>query len=457
MTGTVLENTLQQSLKQNLTIANKLIKSLQILNMGRLELEQTLLKEAEGNPLLEVEIDNAEIDWEKFFADNNKTIFFDKNNVEYNDDDVDFENITRNIDSIYDKLHAQVSIMKLPSIDKKICRFLIDSLDKDGYLREEEWVIVEKLKVSMNDLERCIKIVQGLEPCGVGARTIEECLLLQLKRGCLDDRIKSLDPDVLEKVITDDLNLIANMNIDKLQKKYKMSRTDVIYMIDFIKSLYPKPVSMYSDEKTIYIYPDVFIEKKSGFSVAKLYKEENMKIYINNYYKDLLLNSDDKEAKKYIKEKLNSAKNIINDVKDRNTTVVGIANAIIEEQREFFDGNGELKPLSMTDLAEKLQCHVSTISRGVSDKYMLTEKGIIELKKFFTNAHKNVMGDDISTDTIKDSIKEIIDGEDKKKPLSDKKIEDLLKVRGIVIARRTIAKYREELGYLSSSKRKNIE
>ena len=168
------------------------------------------------------------------------------------------------------------------------------------------------------------------------------------------------------------------------------------------------------------------------------------------------MTSDDEEVKKYIKEKLNSAKSMINDIEERGNTIVSISNAIIEFQYDYFKNNGRLKPMTQADIADKLDLHISTISRGVNDKYMLTNKGLFELKRFFTGAYESRDGEDISTDTVKDEIKTIIDGEDKRKPLSDSKIEGMLKEKGFDIARRTVSKYREELGYLSSSKRKNI-
>ena len=445
----MIGNKLEQILTQKLTISNKIVQSLKILNMGRIELEEALEKEAESNPLLEVEIDKNEIDWEKYLDDYKKNIIYDKNNVEYNDGDIDFENITRSTDSLYDNLYAQINIMKIPKNEKNICKYLIDSLDNDGYLREDEVVIMENLKIEPCTYNKCLSYVQQLEPSGIGARNIEECLLLQLRKEDYDE--------ITESIIKNDLNLVANSNISKLCQKYKVSKQRMIDIIDIIKKLDPRPVSMHSEDKIVYIYPDVYVEKINGRSEAKAYNEEKTKIYINSYYRDLLKNTDDDNAKKFIKNKLESARKMMRDVSERNTTVLNLANAIIDEQRDFFDYGGDLKPLLMTDLAEKMECSISTISRGVSDKYMLTQNGIVELKKFFTNSHKNISGESVSTTMIKDMIKDIIDGEDKKKPLSDSKIEDILKNRGIEIARRTVSKYREELGYLGSSKRKKYK
>ncbi|SEN40644.1 RNA polymerase factor sigma-54 [Peptostreptococcus russellii] len=445
-----LTNKIEQRQTQKLSISNRIVQSLKVLNMGRHELEEAVERESECNPLLEVNIDKNEVDWEKYFLDERKTINFDRNNVEYNDEhDFNFENLTPSVYSIYDSLYAQINIMDISKMKKKICKYLIDSLDKDGYLREDESTIVRKFGISKYFLEECIEILHGLEPAGIGARNLQECIILQLRHCGINNK-------KLEDMINCDINLIANLSIQQLATKYRLTKEEVVEFIEFIKSLEPKPADMSSEKATVYAYPDVYVEKVDGKSVAKAYNEKKMQLGVNSYYKNLLLSTDDTETKKYIKEKLNSAQKLINDVSERSTTVVNIANSIIDAQRDYFDKDGDLKPLMMTELAEKLNCHVSTISRGVSDKYMLTEKGMYELKDFFTNAYENEDGDVVSSNSIKVKIKSIIDNENKKKPLSDKKIEDLLKEDGIDIARRTVAKYREELGFLGSSKRKQL-
>ena len=445
-----LSNKIGQKQTQKLSISNKIVQSLKVLNMGRHELEETIELESECNPLLEVNIDKNEIDWEKYFLDERKTINFDRNNVEYNDDhELNFENLTPSVDSIYDSLYAQINIMDISKMKKKVCRYLIDSLDKDGYLREDETIVRRKFGVSKYFLEECIDILHSLEPAGIGARNLQECIILQLRHNGINNK-------KLEEMINCDINLIANLSIQQLATKYHLTKEEVVGFIEFIKGLEPKPADMDKEEATVYAYPDVYVEKVDGKSVAKAYNEKKMQLGINSYYKNLLLSTEDTETKKYIKDKLNSAKRLINDVSERSTTVVNIANSIIDAQRDYFDNDGDLRPLMMTELAEKLDCHVSTISRGVSDKYMLTEKGMYELKDFFTTAYENQDGDIVSSNSIKMKIKAIIDNENKQKPLSDKKIEDLLKKDGIDIARRTVAKYREELGYLGSSKRKRL-
>lgn len=446
-----LYNKIEQKQVQKLSISNKLVQSLKILNMGRVELEEQIEFEQVSNPLLEVEVKEDTVDWEAYFKKSKEDfINFDKNEAHYKDnDDYDFENMTVDEDSLFDSLHGQISIMKISKKEKEICDYMIDSLDKDGYMREDEGEIARKFSASSEDISKCISIIQTLEPSGIGARNLSECIIIQLHGLGVKDQ-------VLESIISEDINLIANSNVKAISTKYQVSVDKVKEYIRLIKTLDPRPAEQYIKENIVYSYPDVVVDKVDGRYVALPYNEEKIKLGINTYYSGLLLNSDDPELKKYIKEKLNSAKKLINDIGDRNSTIVNIANVIIDMQYDFFDKDMPLRPMNMNDVAEKVGCHVSTVSRGVNDKYMLTKKGLLEFKTFFSTYHEKESGEATSTSEIMSVIKEIIDSEDKKKPLSDKKIEDILKERGYEIARRTVAKYREELGFLSSSKRKQI-
>lgn len=444
-----LFNKIEQKQSLKINISNELVQSLKILNMGRQELEEEISAEAISNPLLEVQIKEDEVDWEKYFRNEEKNFKVDRNEMPYTDSsEYDFENIISDMDSFYDYLHGQVNIMKVDYEMKKICNYLIDSLDEDGYLRDSELDIAKKIGVDKVLVEEGISIVQELDPPGICARNLGECLVIQLHSMDIYD-------EVLENIVEKNLNLVANANVSEISKKYKIDKEKVKGYILLIKSLDPKPASKYSSTNTVYAYPDVVVEKVDGRYVAKPYKEKNIKLGINKYYKDLLYSSDDENVKKYIREKLNSAKKIINEVSDRSSTVVSISNAIIDIQDDYFNYGGKLKPMTLSDVAEKIGYHMSTVSRGVNDKYMLTPRGLFELRSFFSSGYKTDEGS-ISSDTIKKEIKNILDNEDKKKPLSDKKIEDILKERGYEVARRTVAKYREELGFLSSSKRKKI-
>ena len=445
-----LHNSIQQKQTQTLNISNQIVQSLNILNMGRYELEEAVEAESESNPVLEVEVKDDEINWEEYFKKEKFDYDFDKNEVLYTDSsDYDFENMTSD-DSLYDELHGQIKIMGIDETRMKVCDYLVDSLDEDGYLREKESDIADKLSVSLDLVEECIGLVQTLEPAGICARNLQECIILQLHSDGIYD-------DVLEDIIVNNINLVANSNTKQLASKYKKKQDEIRDYLELIKSLDPRPAERYFKNAIVYAYPDVVLEEdEMGNLVVRPYNEKRLKLNINSYYRDLYIKTDDPSVKSYIKEKLSSAKKIINDVEERKSTVIAIAEAIVEVQFNYFKYEGQLEPMSQQSIADMVGCHISTVSRGVNDKYILTKKGLFEIRSFFSGSLETDEGSTISISVVKNKLKDIIENENKKKPLSDKKLEDMLRAEGFDIARRTVAKYREEIGYLSSSKRKKI-
>lgn len=446
-----LHNSIQQKQTQTLNISNQIVQSLNILNMGRYELEEAVEAESESNPVLEVEVKDDEINWEEYFKKEKFDYDFDKNEVLYTDSsDYDFENMTSDEDSLYDELHGQIKIMGIDETRMKVCDYLVDSLDEDGYLREKESDIADKLSVSLDLVEECIGLVQTLEPAGICARNLQECIILQLHSDGIYD-------DVLEDIIVNNINLVANSNTKQLASKYKKKQDEIRDYLELIKSLDPRPAERYFKNAIVYAYPDVVLEEdEMGNLVVRPYNEKRLKLNINSYYRDLYIKTDDPSVKSYIKEKLSSAKKIINDVEERKSTVIAIAEAIVEVQFNYFKYEGQLEPMSQQSIADMVGCHISTVSRGVNDKYILTKKGLFEIRNFFSGSLETDEGSTISISVVKNKLKDIIENENKKKPLSDKKLEDMLRAEGFDIARRTVAKYREEIGYLSSSKRKKI-
>nr|WP_297395429.1 RNA polymerase factor sigma-54 [uncultured Peptostreptococcus sp.] len=446
-----LHNSIQQKQTQTLNISNQIVQSLNILNMGRYELEEAVEAESESNPVLEVEVKDDEVNWEEYFKKEKFDYDFDKNEVLYTDSsDYDFENMTSDEDSLYDELHGQIKIMGIDETRMKVCDYLVDSLDEDGYLREKESDIADKLSVSLDLVEECIGLAQTLEPAGICARNLQECIILQLHSDGIYD-------DVLEDIIVNNINLVANSNTKQLASKYKKKQDEIRDYLELIKSLDPRPAERYFKNAIVYAYPDVVLEEdEMGNLVVRPYNEKRLKLNINSYYRDLYIKTDDPSVKSYIKEKLSSAKKIINDVEERKSTVIAIAEAIVEVQFNYFKYEGQLEPMSQQSIADMVGCHISTVSRGVNDKYILTKKGLFEIRSFFSGSLETDEGSTISISVVKNKLKDIIENENKKKPLSDKKLEDMLRAEGFDIARRTVAKYREEIGYLSSSKRKKI-
>ncbi|HBF1878315.1 TPA: RNA polymerase factor sigma-54 [Clostridioides difficile] len=442
-------NSLELTQSQKLIMTTQLKQSLSILNMSKLELEEEIKREAENNPLVEVE-KSGEINWEEYIKDMDRSRRLDRTEISYNpDNEVNLENLVKYSSNLYEDLKFQISLYKLTDKELEVCEYIIDSLDEDGYLRTEEKVIVDTLKIDEELFEKCLISVQQLEPSGVGARSLSECLMIQMAS-------LGIYNEILEEIVTKELNLIANNKYKEISKKYNMSLQKCVELINIIKTLDPKPGRTCSVEKSVYIQPDVTVEKIDDEFIVYLNEKDSYQIRINSYYKDILKNSQsDESAKEFIKERLNSATGLMKNIESRKTTVLKIAEEIVKAQDEFLrKGTKYIKPLKMKDIAEKLEFHESTISRGVNGKYMLTPFGVYEFRYFFSSAIETENNEMASSTSIKKIIKETIKDENKKKPLSDDHISKLLKEKGINVARRTVAKYREELGIPSSSKRK---
>lgn len=442
-------NSLELIQSQKLIITTQLKQSLDILNMSKLELEEEIKRESQENPLLEVEKNN-EINWEEYVKNIEYSRQIDKNELYYNpDNDINLDNIIKNIPNLYENLHLQVSLYKINKKEKEICDYIIDSLDEDGYLRTDEKEIIDELNINEDIFKNCLEIIQQLEPIGVGARNLSECLIIQMRN-------LGVDNDLLENIVSKDLDLIGKNKYKEITKKYNISMQKCVNLINIIKTLDPKPGRACSDENSVYVQPDVIVEKIDDEFVVYTNESDNLKIRINNFYKEILQNSKyDEDAKNFIKEKLNSATGLIKSVESRKSTILKISQEIVKNQKDFFDkGEKYIKPMKMKDIAQNLDFHESTISRGVNGKYMLTPFGLYEFKYFFSSALETNNDDLASSVSIKKMIQETIKSENKKKPLSDEQISKILNDSGINIARRTVAKYREELGILSSSKRK---
>ena len=448
------KNTLELNQSQKLILTTQLKQSLAILNMSRLEVEEEIRKESESNPLLEAERNDEGIDWEKYIKHmESVNIRQDKNDAPYSSENaVDFENMIRSTSNLYDYLIDELKYFKLTFEEKRICKYIIDSLDEDGYLRINDKEIYDALRVDASLFRRCLDIVQQLDPPGIGARNISECLILQLER-------RGISNNIVENIIMNDLELIGRNKLKDIAKKYKISIEKCKEAIEVIRHLDPKPGRACSNDKCVYVQPDVIVDKIDVKYIVHTNEKDVYNIKINDFYRNMMTDKEsDKEAKEFIKERLNSAATLIKNIESRKSTILRIAEAIIEEQQEFIQkGEKYIKPMKMKDIADKLEIHESTVSRGVNGKYMLTPFGLYEFKFFFNAAlETDNSSEGASSAGIKRDIKDIIDGENKKKPLSDDAISKMLKEKGVSVARRTVAKYREEMGIPSSSRRKEF-
>ncbi len=443
-----LNNRLDIIQTQKLVMTTQLKQSLDILNMSNLELEDEIKREAEENPVLEME-SKRDIDWEGFA----KNIDNKNYNIKNYDLDNDFslENLAKYESNLYDYAKNQLAFFKLNNEEKEVCEYIVDCLDKDGYLGTEGEFIIKQLKIDNDYFEKCLKYIQQLEPIGIGARNLSECLLIQMEN-------KNINDDILRSIIIEDLNLIGENKIKLISKKYNISIEDCVEYIEKIKEFDPKPGRLCSNEKPVYIQPDVVVRKMDGEFIVYMNDKGSFHLCINNYYKSVLNSStSDESAKEFIKDKLNHALNLLKNIETRKSTILKIAEVIVRVKEEFFNkGIKFIKPMKLKDIAADLGYHESTISRGINSKYMLTPFGLFEFKYFFSTAIQSEEEEGTSSTKIKNMIKEFISEENKLKPLSDDKICKLLKDEGITVARRTVAKYREEMDILSSSKRKQF-
>ena len=442
-----LNNRLDIVQSQKLVMTTQLKQSLDILNMSNLELEEQIKKDAQENPVLELERTES-IDWGTFIKKNIKNY-----NIKHYDldNEITLENIIKYEINLYDYVKSQLVFLKLNKKEIKVCEYIVDCLDIDGYLSCDEKHIIQELNIDEKYFYKCLKYIQQLEPIGIGARDLSECLLIQMENENIKD-------DILKSIIVEDLNLIGQNKIKLLSKKYNINMEKCLKYIEKIKEFNPKPGRIYSNEKTIYVQPDVIVRKINDEFIVYMNDRDNFHISINNYYKNILnSNNLDEKSRKFIKNKLNYALNLLKNIETRKSTILKIADVIVKRQKDFFDkGKKYIKPMKLKDIALDLGYHESTISRGINNKYMLTPYGLFEFKYFFSKAIESEEEKGTSSTKVKNMIKELIDKENKLKPLSDDKICKLLKEEGITLARRTVAKYREEMNILSSSKRKQF-
>ena len=440
--------------KQKLILTQVMQQSINVLQMSANDLREYIEKEFEENPILEAEFNLIESK-DNIKLSNYLNNRYDENyNYQYNnEDEISVFNFISDKKSLKDYLHEQLGEIKSDIKIKKVVSYMIESLDSKGYLENTLQEISSELGIDEDICQNALETLQSLEPCGIGARDIKECLLIQLKdKGILDENI--------QEIILKYLEYIADCKYNYIAKELKITPKEVQAYGDIIKGLEPKPSrGYYTGEEVKFIIPDAYIVKIGDKYNVIMNKDIIPNITINNLYKQEILNGKNKKEVEYVKEKVNNAIGLINDIEQRNNTILKLLECIVKKQKAYFENGKEyLKPMTLKDLADELSIHESTVSRAIKDKYILTSRGTVKIKDLFCNGivSSRVNGEDVSTNNIKNKIKQLIKLENKNKPLSDQAICDLLNKEYIDISRRTVAKYREELGIKSSSKRKRV-
>ncbi len=463
---------LNLSQTQKLIMTPELRQAIQILQFNNVELMEFIYKQLEVNPFLE-SVDNKsqetgpsdERENEDSYEDRSKNDEIDWREVTEKYDDLSYKAYEKNLDtdekqsfesytskkmSLKDHLMVQLGVSVKTNKEKRIGEFIIESLDNKGYLGCSLQDISLLLNEDVVEVERVLRMIHTFDPAGVGARSLSECLMIQLKeKGIQDKNAYTIAESYLEDIATN--------KVQKIAKELKISVTRVQSICDIIKMLEPKPSRGFivDSDNIRYIVPDVTIEKINDEYIIIVNDNNLPTISISNYYKNMINNFDDKEANKFLSDKLNSSMWLIKSIEQRRMTLYKVTDSILKFQRKFFDeGKTALKPLVLKDVADDIGVHESTVSRATNGKYVQTPRGLFELKYFFASSISESDGGGISSTSVKTQIQKLINEEVPQKPLSDQKIAEILSDEGINISRRTVAKYRDEMRIPASSMRR---
>jgi RNA polymerase sigma-54 factor len=480
-----LEQKLHLKLSQKLIMTPSLQQAIKLLQLSKLELQEVLNQELLENPLLEETAEEAKAEEPETDTTDQKTdaeeaakVEADKKDEKDSFDEIDYdayfqdyieygynprmseeheefpiENTLTRPPNLTDHLTWQLGMSDSSPRVKEVGNFIIGNIDEDGYLRASHEEIQAAGPYEAEEVHAAIKAIQTLDPIGVGARDLRECLLLQLD-------FLEIDEPLVETIIRDHWDMFMQRHFVQLAKTLSIDMKTLEGLVEVIKHLDPKPGRKYSNERAIYVEPDVYIQKVGEEYVIILNEDGMPKLRINGSYRAMLHSMDSKsdgETVNYIKDKIRSAVWLIKSLDQRQRTIYKVAESIVKHQREFLErGIDFLRPLVLRDVADDIQMHESTVSRVVSNKYMHTPRGLFLMKYFFHSGIDSDTGEDISSLTVKKKIQSFIEAEDPRKPLSDSKIMKILNDEGINIARRTVAKYRDELNIPSSTDRKQI-
>ena len=470
-----IQQKLQARLSQKLILTPSLQQAIKLLPLTTLELAEVLEQEVMENPLLEEvpqqetmsneEIAQQEAKEERERDDPLNDIDVEKFFEDYLDDGRErrvrsseipemppIENTLTETPDLYDHLLWQLHMSASDELTREIGEAIIQNLDEDGMMRASVDEIANMGPFSIEDVEKALGVIQGLDPSGVAARDLTECLRLQLKH-------LGLEGSPTDVMVRDHIKQLQTHQYPEIGRQMGLTPDEVSHHLEIIRRLDPKPGMKYCPDRSTYVIPDVFVVKEGDDYKILLNDDGLPKLRISPTYKRMLDGKEpgSEETRNYVKEKLRSALWLLKSVDQRQRTIYKVADSIVKHQRGFLDhGIAHLRPLVLRDVANDIGMHESTVSRVVANKYMHTPRGVYELRFFFHSGITSSMGEAISSVTIKDKIRKMIEGEDTARPLSDSRIAELLGADGLPLARRTVAKYREELRIPPSNLRKSV-
>jgi RNA polymerase sigma-54 factor len=507
-----LEQKLRLKLAQRLVMTPSLQQAIKLLQLSRLELEETLSQEILENPILDVEENQEETEIaesgetepsdEKTESENASTDQISGENVSkdavtteealpseeerYNDIDIEaffsdylgdtgsegptlmrapesdypLENVVSAAPGLYDHLNWQLNLVNCPRELTEICEFIIGNLDEDGFLQVTDEEVASATGATELDVQRAVQIVRALDPPGIASRTLQECLLVQLAlliESSEDEKEKELLA-LVGRVVVDRWEDLLHQKWERLAESIECELSDLKPMLEVIHRLEPKPGRAFHQEKNAYIEPDVYVRKVDGEYTITLNDDGLPRLRINSRYARMLEGEVvDPQVGSYLREKMRNAIWLMKSIDQRQRTIYKVARSIVSFQYGFLDhGIEHLKPMVLRQVAEDIGMHESTISRVVSNKYMYTPRGLFPMKFFFHSGVDSARGENVSSLVVKERIRKLVEAEDPASPLSDSKIMKMLQREGIRLARRTVAKYREEMAIASSDKRKRV-
>ncbi|NBJ15270.1 MAG: RNA polymerase factor sigma-54 [Dehalobacter sp. 4CP] len=447
--------------QQRLFMTTELRQAISVLQMSTLELSEYITKKIEENPFLDEDEPVAENNEvvsktatrvnmddliEHFSSDSNMGHIWN----EKNENDTGYEQYLSDRPSLYEQLELQLNLEIKNPADIIIGNFLIGSIDRNGYFTTELEYVSQKLNVAVERVEEVLKVIHTFYPTGVGARNLQECLLLQM-------RANGKDSELAEQVIQNYFQELADKKIMKIANTLSVSTKQVQEVYDLIRTLDPKPGLQFGAERNPFIWPDVTIMRDQNDYMVIVNDFDFNYLRINQTYVDILRNSNalSDDVKKYLEEKFDSALGLIRGIEQRRLNIYKVVQSIVDIQREFFDNGIEyLKPLTMSQVADLVGIHESTVSRVTCNKYVQTPRGLFALKYFFNSGVGSYDCDKISSKSVKHLIQDIINKEDPNQPLSDQDIMMMLVNKGMRISRRTVNKYRQSMGIPTNLHRK---
>jgi RNA polymerase sigma-54 factor len=480
-------------LTQQLLMTPQLQQAIKLLQLSRIELEEFVSQQLSENPVLEEGVatsseenllnererehsasdisehqmseasrivDKSEgelaqdFDWESYNRLKDSEAPIPSTMASKDEEQPNYENMVTKASSLTDHLMTQVGEIDFDDAEKKIAMLLIGNIDERGYLRGSIEEIAQTEDFDVELVEDVLDTIQRMDPAGVAARDLKECLLIQLRA----NRLKN---GIVEQIISSHLGDLETRNYQGIAKALKIPIEKVIESVQIIAELEPVPARQFGGDATQYIVPDVYVFKLGDEWHVTMNDDGLPKLQVSNLYKNMVEGPATQQVKgdekTYINEKVKSAQWLIRSIQERQRTIFKVSERIVQRQKDFFErGMEHLKPMILKDIAEDVEMHESTISRVTTNKYMHTPRGIFELKFFFNSSVATADGESVASESVRKMIGDLVKAEDNKKPISDQRIVELLEEKGVHLARRTVAKYREQLGIAPSSKRKRF-